>query len=83
MNNNIDKAKGSKRLTYVSLLRVVAMVSVVYYHSFCYYGIWMGGAKEIPFYKQFDVFLISLSMPEFVFLSGFLYSYSSFGSKKN
>lgn len=42
MNNSVSLAPSSQgtHLSNISLLRVIAMVSVVFYHCLCYYGIW-------------------------------------------
>lgn len=76
MNNSVSMAPSSQdtHLSNISLLRVIAMVSVVFYHCLCYYGIW-SSKFVIEGYRDFDIFLVSVNMPLFVFLSGYLYAY--------
>ena len=76
MNNSVSLAPSSQdtHLSNISLLRVIAMVSVVFYHCLCYYGIW-SSKFVIEGYRDFDLFLVSVNMPLFVFLSGYLYAY--------
>lgn len=76
MGNKVRCASSSQstHLSNISLLRVIAMVSVVFYHCLCYYGIWTS-KFVIEGYRDFDLFLVSINMPLFVFLSGYLYAY--------
>ena len=76
MNNSVSMAPSSQdtHLSNISLLRVIAMVSVVFYHCLCYYGIW-SSKFVIEGYRDFDIFLVRINMPLFVFLSGYLYAY--------
>lgn len=76
MDNKVRSASSSQNthLSNISLLRVIAMVSVVFYHCLCYYGIWTS-KFVIEGYRDFDLFLVSINMPLFVFLSGYLYAY--------
>lgn len=69
-----------KRLYNISLLRVMAMASVVYYHCLCYYS-WSPheGYESVI---RFSKFIVAINMPLFVFLSGYLYSYLRMDCKK-
>lgn len=64
------------RLTYVSYLRVMAMMMVVLYHCLCYYtSVWnYDDAVTIDAYYCLACFLNHIDMPMFVFISGFLYA---------
>ena len=61
-------------LSYISLLRVVAMVTVVLHHTLCFYGAWFPyeGSQA---YLNFTMALKEISMPMFIALAGFIYSY--------
>lgn len=63
------------RLTYISYLRVMAMLMVVLYHCLCYYGVWgYDDAVTVSGYTCFARFLNYIDMPIFIFISGFLYA---------
>ena len=77
----IDNNK-SGFLTHVSLLRVVAMMTVIMYHSLCYFVVWSHPvtapafkAGPEPWLTLLAHFLTRTNMPTFVFLSGFLYAH--------
>lgn len=61
----------------ISNLRVLATLSVVFYHSICYYGMWpqFGDGHAIKAYMVLAPILNSFNMPIFSLISGFLYHY--------
>lgn len=61
-------------LSHISLLRVIAMVTVVLHHALCFYGAWFpyDGSQS---YLHFTMALKDVNMPMFVFLAGFIYAY--------
>lgn len=64
------------RLTYISYLRVMAMLMVVLYHCLCYYGVWgYDDAVTVNAYSCLASFLNYIDMPLFVFISGYLYAH--------
>lgn len=66
------------RLDYISVLRVSAMILVVFYHCLCGYSdIWSGGVKwqTVPMLNDIACFVRYFHMPLFIIISGFLYSY--------
>lgn len=68
----------NNKLVYISLLRVVAMVSVVFYHCCCGFSdIWPKcySYGSIPIYSRIVTLLQFFHMPLFVMISGFLYGY--------
>lgn len=64
------------RLTYISYLRVMAMMMVVLYHCLCYYTpVWnYDDAVMVNAYYYLAHFLNHIDMTMFVFISGFLYA---------
>ena len=68
------------RIEYVSVLRVLAMLSVVWYHCICGYSdIWPGKYvyHVVGYWNQFAHMLTYFHMPLFVIISGFLYRHVS------
>ena len=61
-------------LSYISLLRVVAMVTVVLHHTLCFYGAWFP-YDDSQTCLNFTLALKEISMPMFIALAGFIYSY--------
>ena len=58
----------------ISILRVLAMVLIVFYHCFCYCsGSWGYPDATIQFYAPFIHEVASLGLDTFVCISGFLY----------
>ncbi len=63
-----------KRLEYISVLRVVTMLTVVFYHCICGYGIWRSWSWHVvPFWHETAIAMTCFHMPMFVLISGFLY----------
>lgn len=63
-----------KRLEYISVLRVVTMLIVVFYHCLCGYGIWQSWSWHVvPFLQKTAVVMNLFHMPMFVLISGFLF----------
>ncbi len=62
----------------ISLLRVAAMLLVVYYHCICPYYIWPGvdsAGLTVPLYMKLTVNLNSVHMPVFFIIAGYLFGY--------
>lgn len=69
-----------EKLLYISYLRVMAMLIIVFYHCFCCYsGIWSTTrpwvAFEIPFYHILGTLLLNFHLPLFTIVAGYLYSF--------
>lgn len=66
----------------ISVMRVTAMLMVVFYHCLCPYSIWDGGDYFIGFHVAswdiVDGMLAQIHLPIFFLISGFL-----FGVKRN
>lgn len=65
----------NNRLTYISDIRILVTLVVIFYHSSELYiddncGV---GFPRIPLYENLDVFIGLFQMPMFVFISGFLF----------
>lgn len=65
----------NNRLTYISDIRILVTLVVIFYHSSELYiddncGV---GFPRIPLYEHLDVFIGLFQMPMFVFISGFLF----------
>lgn len=70
----------NSRLTYISHIRVVAMLMIVYFHCICCYsGAWPEesaySANRVPFYQVIGALLSNFHLPIFTLIAGFLYSY--------
>ena len=61
-------------LSHISLLRVIAMVTVVLHHTLCFYGAWFP-YDDSQTCLNFTLALKDISMPMFIALAGFIYSY--------
>jgi len=68
----------SDRLYYISIIRVYAMLCIVFYHSLCFYaGTWgFICADEItPIWRLVAPPIVNIGLTLFVLVSGFLYGY--------
>lgn len=69
----------SPRFNDISVLRVIAMLLVVFYHCLCPYSIWDNTEYFIGFHvKAWDVvdgMLAQVHLPIFFIISGYLYGY--------
>lgn len=67
----------TKRFTEISIMRVLAMIMIIAFHSMCFYnGRWEKvGAITIPFWTKTSVILDTIDLNMFVFISGYLYGY--------
>ena len=74
----------SDRLPYVSLLRVIAMILIVIYHSLCFYIDiwWFFPSKKEVLWCYFAIPIVIVGLSIFVFISGFLFGYLYFEKKK-
>ena len=62
-----------KRFEYISILRTIAVMAVVLYHSFCYYSIWnVYGREPLHLYGNITSLIGTFHMPIFILISGFL-----------
>lgn len=67
----------TKRFNEISIMRVMAMLMIIAFHSMCFYnGRWTKvGALNIPVWHHISYFLDVLDLNMFVFISGYLYGY--------
>ena len=72
-------ALSTDRLYYISYLRIVSMIMVVYYHCICCYTtIWnVEGVNKIVAFDVLGRFLNNIHIPLFFAISGYLYGYYS------
>jgi surface polysaccharide O-acyltransferase-like enzyme len=85
MSELMDDKKG-ERLHNIAFLRVVAITGVVLYHSFSviYNLVDTNGFFNLIFKQTFMVLSLNMAMlPLFVFISGYLFSYSQSKVKRN
>ena len=66
-----------KRFDEISMMRVMAMLMIIAFHSMCFYnGRWAKvDAISIPFWVKTSEFLDVVDLNMFVFISGYLYGY--------
>lgn len=67
-----------KRLYGISILRVLAMLMVVYYHCICPYYIWQGvdsAGVTVPLYTKLSLWLNMVHLPTFFIVAGYLFGY--------
>ena len=70
-----------KRLYGISILRVLAMLLVVYYHCICPYYIWTGtdcAGVTVPLYTKLSLDLNRVHLPMFFIVAGYLFGYKRF-----
>ena len=67
----------NKKFEEISIMRVLAMVMIIGFHSLCFYnGRWIKvDAINIPFWYKTSYFLDVIDLNMFVFISGYLYGY--------
>lgn len=66
------------KLNDISVLRVVAMLLVVYYHNICPYSMWLapeGAGFYLPGYAGIATSLRNIHMPIFFLIAGYLFGY--------
>lgn len=66
------------KLNDISLLRVVAMLLVVYYHNICPYSMWRDADSagfHLPVYVSVATSLRNIHMPIFFLIAGYLFGY--------
>lgn len=67
------------RFNDISILRVSAMLMVVFYHCLCPYSIWDGTdfyiGFHVPIWDVVDGMLLQIHLPIFFLISGYLYGY--------
>lgn len=79
-NSKATSAKvDSNYFNDISILRVSAMLMVVFYHCLCPYSIWDGSdfyiGFHVPIWDVVDVMLLQIHLPIFFLISGYLYGY--------
>lgn len=79
-NSKATSAKvDSNYFNDISLLRVSAMLMVVFYHCLCPYSIWDGSdfyiGFHVPIWDVVDGMLLQIHLPIFFLISGYLYGY--------
>ena len=70
-----------KRFYDISILRVMAMLLVVYYHCICPYYVWSGidsAGFVNPIYEKVCFDLTGIHMPLFFLIAGYLFGYKRF-----
>jgi hypothetical protein len=75
-----DVLNSKQHLINIDFLRIVLIMLMVFYHSFCFYsGAWEipAGAKPIYFYSVLSNLSYSFFLETFVFISGLLYGVSA------
>lgn len=66
------------KLNDISVLRVVAMLLVVYYHNICPYSMWRAPEDAgfyLPEYVGIATSLRNIHMPIFFLIAGYLFGY--------
>lgn len=79
-NSKATSAKvDSNYFNDISILRVSAMLMVVFYHCLCPYSIWDGSdfyiGFHVPIWDVVDGMLLQIHLPIFFLISGYLYGY--------
>lgn len=79
MQDNAQKpeVKNTNKISEITIMRVLAMLMIIAFHSLCFYGgRWVDiGAIEIPFWKNFMLYLDAIDLNMFVFISGYLFGF--------
>ena len=69
----------SARFNDISVLRVIVMLLVVFYHCLCPYSMWDGTEYYMGFHvlawDVVDRMLVQIHLPIFFIISGFLFGY--------
>ena len=67
----------SKKFDEISIMRVLAMLMIIAFHSMCFYnGRWAKvDAIDIPFWNKTSAIFDVIDLNMFVFISGYLYGY--------
>lgn len=67
----------NKKINSITILRVMAMIMVVFYHCICCYGIWKGtpffSGVYIDIWTKIAVYLNYIHVPTFFLISGYLF----------
>lgn len=78
-NSSISTMQPTVRFNDISILRVSAMLMVVFYHCLCPYSIWDGTdfyiGFHVPIWDVVDGMLAQIHLPIFFLISGYLYGY--------
>ena len=67
----------AERIHTISVMRVLAMIMIVSFHSLCFYTHrwWRLGGTYIPIWDKTATLLDTIDLPMFVFISGFLFGH--------
>ena len=76
---DVSTTQNKVRFNDISILRVSAMLMVVFYHCLCPYSIWDGSdfyiGFHVPIWDVVDGMLLQIHLPIFFLISGYLYGY--------
>lgn len=76
---DVPATQNKVRFNDISILRVSAMLMVVFYHCLCPYSIWDGSdfyiGFHVPIWDVVDGMLLQIHLPIFFLISGYLYGY--------
>ena len=76
---DVPTTQNKVRFNDISILRVSAMLMVVFYHCLCPYSIWDGSdfyiGFHVPIWDVVDGMLAQIHLPIFFLISGYLYGY--------
>lgn len=76
---DVPTMQNKVRFNDISILRVSAMLMVVFYHCLCPYSIWDGSdfyiGFHVPIWDVVDGMLLQIHLPIFFLISGYLYGY--------
>ena len=76
---DVPTTQNKVRFNDISILRVSAMLMVVFYHCLCPYSIWDGTdfyiGFHVPIWDVVDGMLLQIHLPIFFLISGYLYGY--------
>lgn len=69
----------TKTLDDVVILRLTFCLLIIMYHALCPYGVWdsIVGIGYVNSYRRLAFLLVNLSIPGFIFISGYLYGYNT------
>ena len=74
----------SNRLVFISLLRVLSLIMIVFYHSICYYaGLWWYLRTNIvPIWSFLALPIVETGLTCFFYISGFLFGFRMLKNNK-
>lgn len=64
------------KIESIVVMRVMAMLMIIVYHSFCFYTHeWSMGGIYVPIWDKVASFFDAVDLPMFIFISGYLFGY--------